>query len=256
MDSVFFFFSKTIPALLYPLPLVLILVGVFGARQRRWKQRLPFLLPAGLLWILSTPAVLNLAAGIWEAPLAQRRDLEGKIYDAAVVLGGLSLPELSSKEYTEFSGRSERLLVPLELYREGRVKKILITSGSGSLLNQTDREADALEAFALRWGVLREDLLIERESRNTYENALFSGKILDEKGLNNLLLVTSAFHMKRSAAIFSRQGFRFSTYSVDTLKDPTPFPMNLIPDPQALGNLQVLLKEFAGYTVYGIMGYL
>lgn len=256
MDSAFFFFSKTLPALLYPLPLALILVGVFGARQKKWKQRLPFLLPAALLWVLSTPGFLNLATGIWELPLGEREALEGKNFDAAVVLGGLSFPELSDPDYVEFSSRVERLLVPLELYREGRVKKILITSGSGTLLNQTDREADALEAFALRWGVAREDLLVERESRNTFENALFSGKILDAQGLNHLLLVTSAFHMKRSAAIFTRQGFRFLAYPVDTLWDPTPFPMNLIPDPQALASLQILLKEFTGYSVYAMMGYL
>ena len=255
MDTVFFILSKAVPALLYPLPLILIVLAIFAFRQKKWKQKLTILIPLIILWVISTPLMLNGLLSLWEYPMGSRAQLEGN-YDAAVVLGGLSAPELSDKTYVEFSNRVERIQVPLELYKEGRVGKILITSGSGSLFSQEDRESDSLGDFSLRWGVRPEDLLLERESRNTYENALYSGKILDFKKIHNFLLVTSAFHMKRSAAIFKKQGFTFTPYAVDTMKDPSPFPFNILPNPNSLGDFQTLVKEIMGYISYSITGYL
>ncbi|MFZ8477648.1 YdcF family protein, partial [Staphylococcus aureus] len=85
------------------------------------------------------------------------------------------------------------------LYHEGKIEKILVTGGNGNLfLNEPD-ESSFLEKEFIRNGVKKEDIILEKKSRNTYENAIFSKKILDSLKLKPpYILITSASHMPRS----------------------------------------------------------
>lgn len=254
----FFALSKILPALLYPLPLFLILtmVGLLlwpKLTKRRWLKPALWVLVASL-WVISTPAFSRWLTELWEAPRLPTTALAAH-YDAAVVLGGLSQPDVSTPDHTEFNGRVERLLEAIELYRAGRVSKLLITSGTGDLLNPADKEAPYLKRSALRLGVAEADLIIEDQSRNTYENSRLSKPLADRAGLKKVLLITSAFHMKRSAAIFKKQGWDFDPWPVDTMVTK-PSAADILPSPASLDNVQALLKEMAGYVVYGWTGYL
>jgi uncharacterized SAM-binding protein YcdF (DUF218 family) len=52
-------------------------------------------------------------------------------------------------------------------------------------------------------------LIVESESKNTYENALFTKKMIDSLNLNgSFILVTSAIHMPRAMAVFKKVGFK------------------------------------------------
>ena len=47
-------------------------------------------------------------------------------------------------------------------------------------------------------GVRKKDILLENQSRNTHENAIYSLKIIEEENIEGkVLLITSAFHMRR-----------------------------------------------------------
>ena len=56
-------------------------------------------------------------------------------------------------------------------------------------------------------GVPGRSMLLERNSRNTYDNALYTAVVLNNKNIKRILLVTSAFHMRRAVALFEKQGF-------------------------------------------------
>lgn len=254
----FFALSKVLPALLYPLPLTLLALFILGLclpklGRRSWLKAVLVLLPV-VLWTVSTPLFSRWLGDQWEEPRRSLADLQGN-FDAAIVLGGLSIPDFSTPEHTEFNDRPERLLEAINLYRQGRVAKIMITSGSGDLLNPDLKEAPALKQAALNLGVPEKDLVIEDQSRNTWENGLFSQPIAQAAGWKRVLLITSAFHQKRSNGIFKKQGWNFEPWPVDT-QATRPSASDFLAQPWALGNTQVLLKEMAGYVVYQLNGYL
>ncbi len=55
----------------------------------------------------------------------------------------------------------------------------------------------------------------ENTSRTTYENSVNTAELLKAKGLENCLLITSAFHMPRSIGLFRRAGIAVTPWPVD-----------------------------------------
>ena len=51
-------------------------------------------------------------------------------------------------------------------------------------------------------GVNPRAMMMERESRNTHDNAVYSSVVLQGKGVRRILLVTSAYHMRRAVPLF------------------------------------------------------
>ncbi len=255
----FFAWSKVIPGLLYPLPLVLLalfaLSWAIGNRAARWTARVLVI----LLWTASTPWLADTLARWWEVPRSTAAALP-PVSDAAIVLGGLSNPGVSTPEHLEFNRAAERITEAVELWRAGRVKNLLISSGNGELYAQAP-EAPGLAAWTRRQGVPSQAVAVEDRSRNTKENAEFSLPLARTHGWKSFVLITSAVHMRRSEAIFRKagygsDGFSMAVWPVDTLRDDKPFPMNAMADPSSLVAVHAILKEVVGYAAYWVMGYL
>jgi len=256
----FFAWSKIIPILFYPLPLILILIFVLSLWLKknpvRWHLRILVI----LMWTLSTPWLADQASLWWETPRSTRDYLPG-VSDVAVVLGGLSDQKTSNPEHLEFNQAAERITEAVALWKEGRVKYLLITSGSGNLLDPDAVEAPGLATWARSMGVPAEAVIVEPKSRNTRENATFSLTLARHRGFHSFVLVTSAAHMPRSAAIFRKAGYAVEGRSlvlwpVDTRVDNEKFPFNLVPDPSSLATVHSVIREVLGYAVYAILGYL
>jgi len=184
-----------------------------------------------------------------------------KVSDVAVVLGGLSDPKISTTDHLEFNRAAERITEAVLLWKQGRVKSLLIASGSGDLFEPTAVEAPGLAAWAVAMGVPAERVVVDSTSRNTYENARNSLPLADARGFKTFVLITSAAHMPRSAAIFrkagyDKQGRSLELWPVDTQRNQVPFPFNAVPDPSSLATAQAVLREALGYLVYQWQGYL
>lgn len=256
----FFAISKILPALVYPLPLILLFVFISSWWIRKnlvaWCIRIAMV----LLWVASTSWAADSVSRWWETPRAVRAQL-APVSDAAIVLGGLSDPTSSNKEHWEFNQAAERLTEAVALYREGRVKALVITSGSGDLLNQEAKEAPGLAEWARSMGVPAEAIVVESASRNTRENAVLSLPLAEAQGFRSFVLITSAVHMPRSAAIFRKAGYdkdgrSLVLWPVDTQQTDTRLPLSILPDPSALATVQSVLREMLGYAVYAAQGYL
>lgn len=256
----FFLFSKVLPSLLYPLPLALLVVAALSFGVARKGVRRGLRLTVVALWTLSTPWFADLASSWWEAPLKDEALLP-PVSDAALVLGGLSDGAHAVPPHLEFNRAAERITEAVDLWRKGRVKALLITSGSGDLLHPEWTEAPALAAWAEAAGVPASAVVVEAKSRNTRENAVFSRPLADARGFRSFVLVTSAVHMPRSEAIFRKAGYASGgrtlvTWPVDTQVQNQGFPANAVPDPSSLATVQSVVKEAVGYAVYRVMGYL
>ena len=140
-----------------------------------------------------------------------------------------------------------------------KVKKLLLTGGSGQIFENQNSEALLMERFLEKIGVPKEDVIIEPNSRNTYENAVFTAKILKEKYPNaRCLLITSAFHIPRSVGCFKKQNVNFTPFSAHHLSEQRRFLPETLFLPSRLGffRWEMIIKEWVGYMAYWARGYL
>lgn len=260
MQTFLFYISKILRPILaspYFLSLLVILVALAALPAQTWKKRaLKFAGIAVLiaLSVFSTPAAARALAESWETPLGDTNTLAvtGK-YDAIVVLGGTVDTMTSSGEQLMLTGAAERLTGAVLLYKTGIAPRILWTGGTGQL-NQAVKEAPLAGRLLEMMGVPKEAILLESESRNTFENALFTKEMMEEAGIKRIVLVTSSWHMRRSAAIFRKAGIEFTPYAVDTLSTYYGVPGDYLPDAGALDDATTLLRERIGFLAYSVLG--
>ncbi len=180
-------------------------------------------------------------------------------YDIAIVLGGMGRIDERQNRF-DFGQSGDRLFQTLELYYKKRVSKLLITGGSGSISKPHHREAIYIKKYLKAISIPDSNIIIENNSKNTYENAIFTKHLLDSlqfKG--SILLVTSSFHMRRSLAIFNKAGYKnltpFVTNKFTGLRK-FDFDYCFIPNVEAVFSLNLILHEIAGYVTYKLKGYL
>jgi uncharacterized SAM-binding protein YcdF (DUF218 family) len=155
----------------------------------------------------------------------------------------------------------DRLWQAIHLYHLGKVDKILISGESGNMVDKGLKEASQFKAILIQEGIPESDIMVETVSKNTYQNAVESKKVLDETPKDeSVLLITSATHMRRSRAIFEKVGFtHFDTFTTDHYtgdKRGYYFDQYIIPNESVLTDWNKLIHEWVGYTTYWIMGYL
>ncbi len=178
--------------------------------------------------------------------------------DVVVVLGGMIQTISGNGDRAELSESSDRLVDAVRIYRAGKAKKILFSGGSGALFGQDIREADLAEKLLLDLGIKKEDLILERESRNTHENALESEKLIQANKFESIILVTSASHMKRANGCFQKQNLIVTTFPTD-YRSPsfeTPAFDLWVPSPNYLDISTIAIKEWVGILTYKIKGYI
>lgn len=85
---------------------------------------------------------------------------------------------------------------------------------SGGVVGPPPAEAHVMRDLALTLGVDGGRILIEDEARNTFENAVYSGRIIRERNWRRVVLVTDSFHMPRAAFIFGRLGIEVEAIGI------------------------------------------
>jgi uncharacterized SAM-binding protein YcdF (DUF218 family) len=256
-----FYLSKILrPFLTSPLFLclamaVIAIVALPATTRRRRVVKTLGLLACALLAVLSLPLFEEVLARVWETPRGSIDTLSAEgPFDAIVVLGGSIAPRISTSEHIELGDSTERLVAAARLYRAGIATKVLFTGGSGDIADQKKKEAPLAMALLKLLGVPESALILESESRNTHENATLSKPLLEAAGAKRIVLVTSAWHMRRSAAIFRNAGYDMSPYAVDTVVEPFALPRAFVPDAGALAVSTRILTEIAGTTAYWMLG--
>jgi len=141
----------------------------------------------------------------------------------------------------------------------GLIRSIIVSGGSGRLIDTGFREADELASFLMMSGVPTEDIIIENRSRNTHDSALEVAALLQKTiGPARLLLITSGYHLRRASGCFKKVGVPVDLFSTNPLAsdDYTTLDMFIIPKVEAMGIWQALFKEWAGMAAYKIAGYI
>lgn len=214
-----------------------------------------------MLFFFTNRFILDEMARWWEVPTKDISELEDR-YDYAVVFGGMIDSYDETYDRVNFHGGIDRLLQTLPLYHQDRIDKIIITSGSGTISFPEHKEAFILKNYLMDIGYDTTRFVFEGESRNTYENVQYTIKKLQEIDPDykskKYLIVTSAYHMRRTMAVLHKAGMEGEPYVTNRKSGPRKFEIDhvLIPDVNCLSTWYQFLHEMVGILVYKVMGYI
>ncbi len=248
--------SKILTQLVYPLPVCLLLVCLGLLMRRRWPRSGLALCAFGLGWLLlwSLPVPSSMLGRSLEQIYPQQAEMELPEVDAIVVLGGGV--GRNSWGINLWAG-ADRVWFGARLYRAGRAPLVVLSGGRLEQLGMNWREAPAMATFLHDLGVPEAAMLLESESGTTYQNAVYTEKLLRARGINRILLVTSALHMPRALATFRKLG-------IDAIPAPTDFEaeppsgywlLRWLPDADALDRSSRAMKEYLGMWIYRWRGW-
>jgi uncharacterized SAM-binding protein YcdF (DUF218 family) len=273
------FLSKLLPLFFYPLGLSSLLIAI-ALVSLLWKQKRNASTASKAISLFkrnriaaillgTALAILLLSSnGIFSGWLV--RSLEWRYLpqgdlpkaEAIVVLGGGTRPRIAPRPWYEVNEAGDRILYGSLLYKQGKAPLLVVTGGRAEWLGEGGNpESEDMAAIAQMLGVPANDIIQESASLNTRENAVNTKQILDKRGINKILLVTSALHMPRSVEIFRKVG-------LESIPAPTDFlsvnnennkggawVLELLPSVGALNNTTNSLKEYVGMLVYQIAGW-
>ena len=182
-------------------------------------------------------------------------DAAGGVPHGIVVLGGSIGPENSTaRGEPALNELAERVTIVGELARKFPSARIAFTGGNASLSGGPS-EAEFAGRLFESFGVARERLILESESRTTHENAIFTRKLVDPKPGERWLLVTSAHHMPRSVGVFRKAGFPVEPYPVDwRTADSGDLTRPFGSIAAGLARTDAAAHEWAGLLIYWVTG--
>ena len=259
----FIFFSKFIPPLLYPLGLVSILLGIICFFE--WKKRSWLQFPAAIALL-----IILVSSNFWVSQALmkslERQNLPPSVMpsaEAIVVLGGGISSAAYPRSMPEVNEAGDRVLYGAKLYRDGKAPIVIVSGGRIGWLGGGLPESTDMGTLLAMMGVPDSAIIEEPNSLNTYENAVNVQKILDQKGIKEVLLVTSAFHMPRARLIFEKLGMKVIPaptdfyVTEDKVKDFNfgTILVYLLPDPRYLNLNTIALKEYLGLLIYYLKGW-
>ena len=210
---------------------------------RRRERRLAACL-AGVtfvFYLLCTGLVAEKTLGSLEQAYLPPAEPKG---DVIIMLGGGAYSDTPDVDGTGTlcASPASRLLTAVRLQRQLGVPILL---SGGQVYEDTGAEAKIAKRVLMSLGVPEEKILTETKSINTSQNARFSAEILRENGLSHPILVTSAFHMKRSVLNFQKQGVAVEPFPTDYLvaHHPVFHYTKLRPQTEALLDNVTVLQE-------------
>jgi uncharacterized SAM-binding protein YcdF (DUF218 family) len=250
-----FFLKKCISAALLPpgMFILILLVSAWWLRRlRRTLAACNCLLFALLIWALSTSLVSDALISRLENGLVIPDRPKG---DVIVLLGGGiydRVPDLTGSG----APTEEMLARMVTAFRLQRQLGVPILVSGGMVYAGRSAEAPVVRRFLLDLGVPDRQILVEDKSRDTVENARFSRMILQQHRFRQPLLVTSAFHMRRSVKAFSREGVLVVPIPANfmTASERTRVWADLLPTSGAMHSTATALREFLGLLYYHLGG--
>ena len=259
-----YWLSKILPLVVLPLglSLLLLLVGLIG----RWRW--PVITATVLLWLCSMGLVSQLLWRWLESPWQRRIAAEASNADAIVVLSGGRHSAPGSARVSEWHD-PDRFLAGLELYRAGKAPCLLFTGGASPFNPGQPLEGQLYRLEAERLGIPVDAIAVTPAVVNTAQEAVAIRRLITSHPCSvghrsgsvkgpSIVLVTSAFHMRRAKRLFERQGLVVKPFPVDFKAraawsgsiwlDPTQW----LPSAYALDESSRALRELLGRLVYRV----
>ncbi|MBD2778281.1 YdcF family protein [Iningainema tapete] len=261
----FLYLSKLLPLFFYPLGLscLILLVGLILIWRRPRIAALCVTLALIILLSTSNGWACNWLVRSLEW---QNRPTEIPNAEAIVVLGGATRSAFPPRPTVDLNEHGDRVIYAAQLYRQNKAPLIILSGGRIDWSGSGPSESGDMASILTSIGIPESAIIQEPNSLNTYQNAFYVQKILSERNIRRVLLITSALHMPRSLLIFKRQGIDAIPAPTDFLvsegemRELTSTPkgalLNALPNVDNMHQLTAALKEYVGIWVYRFRGWL
>lgn len=254
----FYLLSKIFWVVVQPINLIgiLILAGVvlILAGWRRTGQTaaaLAFLILAAGAWTSTGALLLHPLEDRFSRPDPAPEQVAGIIVLGGGFEGGINLV----RGGYELNASGDRFVEAAILARRYPDARVVVTGGTGTLMLEGEGDGATAPRLLMALGVEQDRLVLENESRNTHENAVFTRRLLEPQTGETWLLVTSAFHMPRSVLLFRKAGFEVVPWPADyrTAGNETIGPAQDNAS-DSLQNLTIGIREWIGLIAYRLTG--
>lgn len=245
-------------SLVVPLNLsVTVLVIAVILALLRWRRTAAVLFAGAIAWSLawSLPGTSLCLGGALEGRYPYLPAAQMPVADAIVVLGG----NTANNRPNWFEAYDPKTAVPridraADLYHAGRATRVVL---SGGALEGDVSEAQGMAHGLRQMGVPNSALVLENNSRNTYENAGLTRERLEQNDIRTVLVVTSALHMPRAMAVFHKQGVAViaAPNAPQIVPSSDPAWRKWWPDSRTMDASRSIIKEYVGLLVYRLRGW-
>ena len=245
--------SKLLPLIFSPLGIILILLLTFIFRKKAY-----FIYSAlFFLFFFSNGIISDILLRFLEYPLERLDYAKVTSADGIVVLsGGRNLPPGDTKiiEWND----PDRFISGINLYKANKANKLFFTGGINPLNSKLPPEGDIYMREAISMGIPSKALYTTYPVLNTLQEAKAIKELLNNEIASKhkkIILVTSAFHMKRAKRVFEREGISIVPYPVDfrsnkSLTSTLYNPVNWFPSAFHLNESSLAIREIIGRVIY------
>ncbi|APH72500.1 YdcF family protein [Aquibium oceanicum] len=254
----FFIASKVFWAVANPLSLtaLLVLAGILLAIGG--FKRLSAMATGLALLVLGLSGWTTLGAVMLhplEDRFARPAEMPERVDGIVVLGGGFEGGVNRARGGYELNSAADRFVETAILARRYPQATVLVSGGTGALLLKGEADAETAPRLLEALGVDGERLVLEGQSRDTYENAVFSRQLADPQEGETWLLVTSAFHMPRSVGLFREAGFPVVPWPAD-YRTAGDEGFGLARDNafDSLQNTAIAMREWIGLIAYRLTG--
>jgi uncharacterized SAM-binding protein YcdF (DUF218 family) len=252
--------GKLLTQLVLPLSVaigLLVLALLALALGRRRVATVGLALACSGLWLASLPVLADRLAATLESVHPATPLAEIAPADAILLLGGATRPALPPRDFPELSEAGDRVVYAARLFRAGKAPFVLVSSGRMPWQKEGPAEAVGISVLLELLGVPAGAIVREESSANTYENCVNSKRLLDARAAHEVLLVTSALHMRRAFATCRSAGLAVRAAPTDyQVAGTAGGAFDLLPDAEALLLTHLALRERLGFLVYQRRGWI
>ncbi|MCL4385047.1 MAG: YdcF family protein [Cyanobacteria bacterium] len=244
-----FFIKKILEAVIFPPGIIIIIFLLISFLGRKIRSVLGIsLFSAFFVYFISIQPISGHLLKPLESAYPIPSPARLKHSDGIVILSA------GAYNRQTLTGDSDnRMLKGLELYRKYHIPVII----SGGKATSTFSDAKIIRNTLIKTGVLKNDIIIENKSNDTYENALFTLNICKTHNFKKIILVTSAYHMYRAVFLFKLVRINGGFEKEKIVPYPTDFKTNknyniysFFPDLGSLSLSNEAIHEYLGYLYY------
>ena len=225
--------------------IILIVIGLYKKRNSL------IYFTIALLYILSTPIISDAFFKLVESDQYRKCIASIEQADAIVVLSGmLSIHEIDGEEYIDW-GDPDRFYGGVELMKAVKAPNLIFTGAKMPWGKSSRTEGAVLTDYAIQYGIPSNQIFVSGLVTNTADEAAAVKKMALG---NNIILVTSAFHMPRAQMLFKSEGFKVIPSPVDfkLLTDHSLTIMDYLPNAHSLAKTELGMRELIGRLFYRI----
>ncbi len=174
--------------------------------------------------------------------------------DAIVVLSNGGRTQVPGKANIFEWKDPDRYFAGISLYQKNKAPRLVFTGGTTPYKKESNDEGILYKEHAISLGVPSDAIFVTNKVVNTSQEAIeVRNKLNQINSSFKILLVTSAFHMKRAKKLFENQGFRVYPFPVDfkvSKNTQWKSPYKWIPNSHSLNRSSNALRELIGRTIY------